>query len=345
MLNETWLKKSVKDSELFPVSTYKIFRIDRSLETHPPYPKNHSKYRKNGGGVLMAIRRDLDIVSTKVEYKPAAELLGVTLKFSDGSKIILCSYYRVGNLGTENHNEFKNYIKNARSRRGVSSIVVACDINMPDVDWQNFSSPHTTDQLFLDTFSNFELEQLIDVPTHTKGNTLDLLLSDKAALISDISVSGENLPCKSDHFCLQFCLKSKFKRLRLPKVEVYNYKRANWNGLNTDLSSINWSVVLEGDMEKAWSAFKHTLFSLMDKHIPKIKVGGNTQPPWFDSEVHHLCRNKERLHSVYIKIPLITKPNLNLIDTSSSLMLEKLLKISFPRKWVIALKMMTILAS
>ena len=31
MLNETWLKKSIKNNELFPVETYKIVRLDRSL--------------------------------------------------------------------------------------------------------------------------------------------------------------------------------------------------------------------------------------------------------------------------------------------------------------------------
>ena len=322
MLNETWLKKSIKNSELFPVETYKTFRLDRSPSTHPPDPRDPKKFRRNGGGVLMAIRRDLNIVSTKVEYKTCAELLGVTLKFSDGRKVILCSFYRVGNLGADNHNEFKNYVRNVRSRRGVGAVVVAGDLNMPAIDWQNFTSPDSTDQLFLDTFSNFELEQLITGPTHEKGNILDLLLADKPALISDVDVSDSNLPCKSDHFCLSFSLKSKFKRLKLPKREIYNYKRANWNGLNSDLNSVDWNSVLDDDIELAWLSFKSTLFGLMDKHIPKIKVGGSTQSPWFDAEVHQLCREKERLHQIYKSTP----------DTETELKLDRYVKFSAARK-------------
>ena len=34
ILNETWLKKSVLDDEILPDS-YKIFRLDRTLATHP----------------------------------------------------------------------------------------------------------------------------------------------------------------------------------------------------------------------------------------------------------------------------------------------------------------------
>ena len=37
----------------------------------------------------------------------------------------------------------------------------------------------------------------------------------------------------------------------------------------------------------------------MDKHIPKIKIGGFCQPSWFDAETHQSCRDKERLHQEY----------------------------------------------
>ena len=86
MLNETWLKKSIKKSELFPIDTYKTFRLDRSDKTHPIDPNDSTKFRRNGGGVLISIRRDLDIVSTKLEFKCAGEILGITLTFSDGKK-------------------------------------------------------------------------------------------------------------------------------------------------------------------------------------------------------------------------------------------------------------------
>ena len=37
----------------------------------------------------------------------------------------------------------------------------------------------------------------------------------------------------------------------------------------------------------------------MDQHIPKIKIGGVSQPSCFDAETHNLCREKERLHEKY----------------------------------------------
>ena len=201
LINESWLKRSIIDSEVIP-EAYKVFRLDRSLETHPPDPLNPRKFRKHGGGVLVAIRRDIDIVSTKLEYKCPAELLGITLKFRDGSKLILCSFYRVGNLGAINHNAFQEYVRKARQRRGVTGIVIAGDLNLSGIDWQNYCSRNPVEQLFLDTFSNFGIEQLITSPTHTGGNILDLILTDKAQLICSIKISQHNVPYKSDHFVL-----------------------------------------------------------------------------------------------------------------------------------------------
>ena len=211
----------------------------------------------------------------------------------------MCSYYRVGTLGIDNHNEFKDFIKKARYRRGVTGIIVAGDLNLSKTDWDSYSSSDSTEQAFLDSFANFGLAQLINVPTHKLGNTLDLVLTDKPGLISDVLISDFKKPCQSDHFCVSFSLSCSIKRIKYPKREVYNYKRANWEALNSDLNSVDWDSVLQGDIHLAWQSFKKILLSIMDKHIPKIKIGGFCQPSWFDAETHQSCRDKERLHQEY----------------------------------------------
>ena len=44
MLNETWLKASINDAEIFPNNDYKIFRFDRSPDSHPPDPNNSKNF-------------------------------------------------------------------------------------------------------------------------------------------------------------------------------------------------------------------------------------------------------------------------------------------------------------
>ena len=78
VLNETWLKPSI-DSEIFPPDKYKIFRLDRSEKTHPIDPLNTKKYRRNGGGVLIAVNASLSIESKIIPTKCSAELLAIEL--------------------------------------------------------------------------------------------------------------------------------------------------------------------------------------------------------------------------------------------------------------------------
>ena len=55
ILNETWFKNSIADSEFLHPDRYKIFRSDRSKKTHPPDPSNPTWFTRNGGGVMIAV--------------------------------------------------------------------------------------------------------------------------------------------------------------------------------------------------------------------------------------------------------------------------------------------------
>ena len=78
-------KKSISDNEILPTRQYKLFKVDRTEESHPPDPDNPNKFKRNGGGVLIAIRTDLDVISQKLKIKAAAELLAVQVKLSNGT--------------------------------------------------------------------------------------------------------------------------------------------------------------------------------------------------------------------------------------------------------------------
>ena len=52
ILNETWLKKSIRDNEILP-NNYKIFRFDRTIASHPWDPNQSKKFRENGVEYLL----------------------------------------------------------------------------------------------------------------------------------------------------------------------------------------------------------------------------------------------------------------------------------------------------
>ena len=190
ILNETWLKKSILDTEVLPERTYKVLRTDRSGKTHPWNPCNPKKFRRNGGGVLIAHRRDIDIESTQVGLiKVQAEILTVNFKLPTGNKFSISTLYRVGNLGTENFEAVKKYFTTLASKKKLDKHVLIGDLNFPEVSWPNANTSVELHRKFLDLLMvDLCHSQLITKPKHKNGNTLDLLFSNIPELIEGVSI-------------------------------------------------------------------------------------------------------------------------------------------------------------
>ena len=105
VLNETWLKPSILSYEIIPNNLYKVCRCDRSNYTHPMDPLNPNKFRKNGGGILVAVKSSLLLTTNKVNLKCTAEFLAIELVLENKNKIIVATCYRVGTLGIDNCRE------------------------------------------------------------------------------------------------------------------------------------------------------------------------------------------------------------------------------------------------
>ena len=125
-------------------------------------------------------------------------------------------------------------------------------------------------------------------------------MTNSEQFVSDIIVSNSKGFCKSDHYSIKFKISLKVNRKKTAKIKALNYKRANWDLLNRDLSNVDWiSLMNNCDPDTAWINFKSTLTHLMDLHIPKITIKSNSKPPWFDAECYEKCREKERLHKKF----------------------------------------------
>ena len=232
ILNETWLKPSIKNSELLSSNMYKIFRLDRSPDTHPVDCKNPKKFKKNGGGVLIAVNCNLDLNPRIIKINSKAEVLSIELKTPNKKKICLSTCYRVGTLGDLNHSELDNHLRDIARNNKISAHFILGDFNLDTVNWENRVASNWIHTKFLDTFNNLGLAQQILHPTHSKGNILDILLTDKPDLLSNIRILERNEILKSDHFAIFCSINVKVKRLKCKKRKIYNFKKANWVGCN-----------------------------------------------------------------------------------------------------------------
>ena len=301
ILNETWLKNSINDNEILSEDQYKMFRLDRSESNHPPDRLNPRKFRRNGGGVLIAIRADIDATSKEIKLKAAAELLAVQVTLKNGNKFIFATCYRVGTLGDTHHDAVKSALFSLLKKKNPPRMYLTGDFNLSSANWLNNSSTVSLEQKFIDSFAELGLNQLINEPTHIKGNTLDILLTNFENTIMNVHVKDKNSFCFSDHYPVEFTLKENIRRKKGPKRKFYNFKKADWDSLKNSLSSINWFDLLTktANVESSYKIFKSTLFSHIEKYIPKVTVKNEFQPPWFDSECYEACREKERLRKKF----------------------------------------------
>ena len=175
ILNETWLKSSIADSELLPTDKYKIFRNDRSPKSHPPDPLNPQKFRQNGGGVLIAVKSNLNVTSKEIKFSGGAEILATEFSLPNGTKFIVCTCYRVGTLGQVNYNKIIEFLHSLILNKK-SKLFIIGDLNLSNVDWVNDSSPVPLEQNFVDSFAELSFSQCITNATHDKGKILDICL-------------------------------------------------------------------------------------------------------------------------------------------------------------------------
>ena len=101
-------------------------------------------------------------------------------------------------------------------------VIITGDFNLPDINWHTLSSTSTISNAFCDFIFDNSLTQLIDQPTHTKGNILDLLLTNMDDLVTNLTISPTNNWISSDHFIITFSLAQQLLRTS-PTIPKYVY--------------------------------------------------------------------------------------------------------------------------
>ena len=344
ILNETWLKNSIKNSEIFSNNLYEVFRLDRSPITHPLDKSNPKKFKSNGGGVLIAINSNFGLKPSRLKINSKAEILSVTLTLKNNKKLCLSTCYRVGTLGDSNFCEIKKHLHSISSNKAITKHVLVGDFNLDNINWDSPCSSSNLQGKFVDLFADHCLTQMVNTSTQTHGNTLDLVLTDTPHIIKNLYVAEQNQFIKSDHFAikLDIDLKSAVKRVNPPKRRVKNYDRADWESINNEIAKTNWIEKIDNtDIFTAWNNFKVTLEDICDRHIPTKTIKGRNFAPWFDSDVKLLNKRKEKFRSKFketsrpefykkysearkqLKAMIKTKMRDNLFDTDNQHVLTK----------------------
>ena len=219
---------------------HKLFSLDRSAA-------DKLKYNKiGGGGIFIMVKRDLNIES---------KLESISCDLPIVSKICLSTFYRYGYSSTDTFEEANKYFHKLAEK--FKKIILIGDLNLSTVN--NCITPKSSCQLessYIDLFQDLGLYPLIHEPTHKEGNILDQLFTNQPGFISKISVESGVL-CNSVILIITFELKKNVPRKKLIKSKIFNFKKADWIGLNDDLSNVDWrNLFRNNDIYNAWNVFK-----------------------------------------------------------------------------------------
>lgn len=152
---------------------------------------------------------------------------------------------------------------------------------------------------FIDKCNEACLEQLVDFPTHVKGNLLDLVLCNNPEKIVQISSVGRL--GKSDHESLVIEITGPMKKEERGTRKPM-WGRADWDQMKRDWQAMDWRKELADlDTECSWQLIKKGLQDLVNKHVPTREWRPNTRPPWMSTELLRLIRQKRKLWAQHKK--------------------------------------------
>ena len=159
--------------------------------------------------------------------------------------------------------------------------IVIGDFNLPGIDWTRGTSDKKGRKL-LDTVSEQSLIQLVDCPTHDKGNILDLLITNCPEIV--LNISSETKLGKSDHCVLNVELDVNVER-NITVSSKPNWSKMDEDGLKKYLRGQNWQVILRAeDVEENWAKFRSILNAGVSKFVPMSSVRSNSKPKWINME-------------------------------------------------------------
>jgi hypothetical protein len=178
-----------------------------------------------GGGLLAYTKTGLAIRTIrKFDDNKFNQFCAFKLLTMNPLNIILI--YRPPNSGIANTEELCKLMDNADS-----NTILIGDFNFPEIKWQSKTTTARS-QIVLDTMETKLMQQLVHFPTHVKGNTLDLVITNSSDRVINIEEGGRL--GKSDHSILNLTVAAE-KPTAVAGGPRYNWSRANITGMREEI--------------------------------------------------------------------------------------------------------------
>lgn len=278
IFTESWLNPTIANNDI-------------SIE-HFHEPVRYDRTDRIGGGVVVYIRgnisfkrrHDLEINNLEAVW------VEVTIK---NKTVLIGGVYRPPNSTVEYFNLIKESVDRAFNTN-IKDILILGDFN--------YNMLNQTNNKMFDLIQEYNLQQLIEEPTHyteSSESLIDLILARNPSNVITSGVYDTFVENPIRYHCPIICVLKFTKPLhKCYKRRIWNYDKADFNLFRGLLSNADWScIVNERDINKAVELFNNMLIQMAEKSIPnKIATIRQNEYPWINGIIRKLIRKRKRLH-------------------------------------------------
>ena len=281
--NETKLCKSVQSQEVFP-DGYHIYRKDR---------------KSGGGGVLIAVKDSL-ASDELTDLDTPCEIIWTEVQAKNNKIINIGTFYRPPHSDPILLDHLHESLIKMKTRYPARNIILSGDLNLGGIEWEtgnirNGASDVHLCRKLIDICDEFGLQQMVSEPTH-RNSILDVFLTSTPGLVEKCIVG----PGISDHDLIVTDTLFKAQIYKKPPRKIHQYKKADWDQIDEDLSHFEETFFADHPSEKTveenWTNIKSALNNAIDKNIPTKIIRNFNSLPWVTRDVKHHIRRKNRAH-------------------------------------------------
>lgn len=299
IFTETWLTDNYENSEIFS-DKYIVYRTDRS--------ERNSIYGR-GGGVLIAINSQLQSNKIIVPNNDVVEELYVLVSVNSAASYIFGAVYipPASEISVyEYHTRSVEYIFEHYPETKLS---IMGDYNFPSTTFLNNNEgilvtegeSNTKTVLLSDSFNYLGLHQINTVQNHLL-RTLDLVFVNVDKFI--LNKSTFNIIEPDIHhppLYIEIDFDQRYDNLISNNYWKYQFRKADYTGLNDYLSEINWPAILTTNTEEALTNFYDIIYTAIDIYVPKIFIQSDKYPQWFTISTRKKLREKNKIYNKFKK--------------------------------------------
>lgn len=292
-ITESWLNDTVNDAELCS-NEFQVFRRDRNYSACGTM---------RGGGCLMFIRNNISAVRAQIFESNIDFIEDLWIKIdTHSSPLYICTIYITPTTDHIRYTEHFQGVVDAIDKMDVNArIIIVGDYNLSNIGWTN--SPHGIEPVIAEqSIATDALVEMMMYAGFNQFNTiknahngvLDLVLSNLdyhqfKVFRSDFPVMQED----GYHPTLSVDFNINAKFLKVKKVQKRNFKKANYDSINNELSSVDWRFTNQLSVQLAVDKFYDILNGIIARNVP-ISKHNNKHPQWYSLELINLLRRKER---------------------------------------------------